>query len=239
MNSINLLSLLYGGLFFIQGLLMLLFSQKKEKKTQAINLNAFYAHGIKVMLSSLVYFCFLKIDNLFVEKYTDSKTLGIYIQCGKIGQYFLYFSSVISSTLLPFIADKKNAVSYHDWQKIIRPYVSLILLGAIALALFGPILYTFLFGYEFYAMQPIMLILLPGYTCLGFLTLMNAIYIGNGNVERIFKGDLIGFLLVLLFDAFFVKEYGVKAAAIISSLAYILVCSYLYVGLRNQFKKIG
>jgi O-antigen/teichoic acid export membrane protein len=157
------------------------------------------------------------------------------VQCGKVGQYFLYFSTVISSTLLPFVVSQKLATSYGDWIKMMRPYFFLILSGAVFLAIFGIVIYTSIFGSSFSGMQELMLILLPGYVCLGMLTLTNAIYIGNGNISRIFKGDVFGFLFVLVLDMIFVKSCGAKAAALISSLGYILVFLYLWRDVKSQF----
>ena len=226
----------YAILYFAQGILMLILSYKKTTTKQVeINWRPFYKHGIFIMLSSLIYFCFLRIDNFFVEKNCDSITLSNYVQCGKIGQYFIYFSSVISSTLLPFISSEKLGSNFKEWKKMMKPYIILVLIGAIILTLFGQNIYPFLFGHEFLEMNNLMLILLPGYVCLAILTLMNAIYIGKGNIKKIFKGDLMGLIIVFSFDSFLVPEYGAKAAAVISSVAYCMVFLYLWHGLKNQF----
>ncbi len=228
----------YGLLFFVQGLLMMSFSYKKEVMMPAIDAKAFYAHGFRIMLSSLIYFCFLRIDNFFVEKYCDAVTLSNYVQCGKVGQYFLYFSSVISSTLLPFIASEKIAATYHEWSRMMRPYFLLIVAGAVLLALFGNYFYANLFGESFAGMQRIMLVMLPGYVCLGLLTLTNAVYIGKGNIAPIFKGDLLGLMFVLLFDLLLVPRLGVMAAASVSAVGYVLVFFYLWKGIRQQFAEL-
>ena len=226
----------YAILYFAQGILMVILSYKKSTAKQVeINWLPFYRHGIFIMFSSLIYFCFLRIDNFFVEKNCDSTTLSNYVQCGKIGQYFIYFSSVISSTLLPFISSEKLGSNFNEWKKMMKPYIILVLIGAIILTSFGQIIYPFLFGHEFLEMNNLMLILLPGYVCLAILTLMNAIYIGKGNIKKIFKGDLMGLIIVLSFDSFLVPEYGAKAAAVISSVAYCMVFLYLWHGLKNQF----
>ena len=229
-------SIFYGSLFLTQGLLMLFVSYRKDSKMPALNLSAFYAHGIKIMLSSLIYFCFLRVDNFFVERYCPPDVLGSYVQCGKIGQYFLYFSSVISSTMLPFIVESKIAVTYADWKKIMKPYFFLLFGGTILIAILGPLLYPVIFGPEFGKMQQLMLIFLPGYLSLGLLTLTNAIYLAKGNIGRIFRGDLLGLVLILFFELLFVPKYGVIASAIISSSCYIIVFIYLYIAVKKQFQ---
>ena len=236
--SIVSISLGYGLLYFVQGLLMIIFSYQKQISTSVqIEWPAFFKHGVFIMISSLVYFCFLRTDNFFVEKYCSGKTLSNYVQCGKVGQYFIYFSSVISSTLLPFLSSEKITSSYHEWKQLIKPYFLLIIIGAFILIFSGKYIYPIVFGKDFSEMANYMIILLPGFVCLGLLTLINAVYLSKGNVNRIFKGDLIGFIIVLIADTFLVPQYGVYAAAIVSSISYIIVFLYLWKDVRKQFNE--
>ncbi len=211
-------------------------SYKKDTGTNySINPIPFFRYGIFIMFSSIVYFAFLRIDNFFVEKYSTPVVLGNYVQCGKIGQYFLYFSSIISSTLLPFISAETAGASYSEWKKLMRPYIMLICFGAVIIALTGKTIFPLLFGNEFNEMYVFMIILLPGFVCLGILTLVNAIYIGKGKINKIFKGDLLGLLIVSSLDGLLVPYYGAIAAATISSVAYCLVFIYLWWGFKKQF----
>jgi O-antigen/teichoic acid export membrane protein len=187
------------------------------------------------MISSLVYFAFLRVDNFFVEKYENSITLGNYVQCGKIGQYFLYFSSIISSTLLPFISTETVGASYTEWKKMMKPYILLICLVATGIAVTGKYIFPLIFGNDFNEMYYLMLILLPGFVCLGMLTLLNVVYIGKGNIGKIFLGDLTGLILVIGFDSWLVPRYGAFAAAIVSSVAYCMLFLYLLSSFKKQF----
>ena len=236
--SISIISLGYGLLYFIQGILMVVISyQKKVINPIKIEWPRFFSHGLFIMISSLVYFCFLRVDNFFVEKYCSAKTLSNYVQCGKVGQYFIYFSSVISSTLLPFLSSEKITSSYQEWKKLITPYLIVIIMGSIILISSGKYIYPFVFGNDFSEMANYMIILLPGFVCLGLLTLINAVYLSKGNVKKIFKGDIIGFIIVLVVDTLFVPQYGVYAAAIVSSISYVIVFLYLWKDVRKQFNE--
>jgi O-antigen/teichoic acid export membrane protein len=236
--SISIISLGYGLLYFIQGLLIIVLSYQKQISIQhQIEWPAFYKHGLFIMISSLVYFCFLRTDNFFVEKYCSGKTLSNYVQCGKVGQYFIYFSSAISSTLLPFLSSEKITSSYQEWKQLIKPYFLLIIIGAIILIFSGKYIYPFVFGNDFIEMNNYMIILLPGFVSLGLLTLINAVYLSKGNVKQIFKGDIIGFIIVLVADTFLVPQYGVYAAATVSSISYVIVFLYLWKDVRKQFNE--
>lgn len=230
------IAILYAVLFLIQGTLMFLFSLPASN-AQEVHLPraAFYRSGLLIMASSLLYFIFLRADNFFVQKYSTGVTLGNYVQCGKIGQYFLYFSSIISSTLLPFLSAESAITGYRDWYKLMRPYVFLIILAAVLIALFGHAAFPWLFGSEFKEMNGLMIILLPGYVCLGMLTLINAVYISRGNIRYLFWGDLGGLVLLLLLDLWLVPDGGAYTAAAISSSCYILLFLYLLAGLKRQF----
>lgn len=227
----------YAVLFFLQGLLICFFSFKltTTSSNAPVRWSVFLNQGIYIMFSSLVYFAFLRVDNFFVEKYDNGITLGNYVQCGKVGQYFLYFSSIISSTLLPFIATETIGASFNEWKKLMKPYIILLCLAAIFIAATGSFLFPAFFGKEFADMNSLMIILLPGFVCLGMLTLLNAVYIGKGNIRKIFIGDVIGLTLVLSFDSWLVPKYGAYAAAIISSSAYCIVFVYLLAGFKKQF----
>jgi len=230
------ISIAYAVLIFVQGLLMFFFSMTRDiPKETSVRWPVFIRSGIYIMISSLVYFAFLRVDNFFVERYSNEITLGNYVQCGKIGQYFLYFSSIISSTLLPFISTETIGASFAEWKKMMTPYIILICIAAIFIASTGHYIFPLVFGNDFKEMNGLMMILLPGFVCLGMLTLLNAVYIGKGNIRKIFLGDLMGLLLVLVFDALLVPRYGAYAAAIISSTAYCLVFLFLLGSFKKQF----
>lgn len=234
--SLSLIAVANAVLFVLQGIILLFLCYRyRSSASVVISWKALIRPGIYLLMASLAYFCFLRIDNFFVEKYCDKNVLGSYIQCGKIGQYFIYFSTIISGTMIPFIANETQQLSYRDWRGIMKPYLSLLLLAALAVVTAGKFVFPFLFGEGFEQMYSIMLILLPGYVALGLLTLINAVYIGKGNLKRILIGDIAGLVLVTVLDILLIPKYGVYAAAAISSFCYILAFLFLYIRLKKQF----
>ena len=237
-HLIDIISVGFGFLYFLQGLIFLLQSNhKKHKISSSIHWRSFYKHGFFIMISSVIYFCFLRVYNFFVAKYCNNVTLSNYVQCGKIGQYFIYFSSIISSTLLPFVSTEKIGSDYTAWKKMITPYVLLISIAALILIGTGQFIYPLIFGASFGEMYQLMYILMPGFVGLGLLTLINAIYINSGNIKKIFIGDLMGLCLVFSLDWWLIPQYGVYSAAIISSSAYVFIFLFLLFDLKKQFVK--
>jgi O-antigen/teichoic acid export membrane protein len=224
----------YGSLLLLQALgLMIAGVRNIQKINTHLQLAPYLKQGGMIMLSSLFYFLFLRADNFFVERYASSELLGNYVQCGKVGQYFLYFSSIVSTTILPFMQSEGLGSSWKSWLQLIKPYAGLIILVAVGIALTGHWIFPWVFGPLFDDMYGFMLILLPGYVCLGMLTLLNAIYMAKGKIKRIFIGDLGGCVLLLVADSFLVPVYGAYAAAWISSIAYCLAFLYLLAGVKN------
>ncbi len=224
----------YAILFCIQGSLLLMVSfEKNNDSAVTFSKVSFIKYGGSLMISSLIYFCFIRVDNFFVEYYCNPVVVSNYVQCGKVGQYFIYFSSIVSSTIIPFIAS--GTMEYKDWVKLVLPYVVVIFIGAFLLAFSGCMLYPFLFGAPFKEMQTYMLIFLPGFVSLSLLTLLNSVYIGKRNIRKIFMGDVLGLVLVLGLDFFIVPLYGALSAALISSGVYCLVFLFLCRGFKNNF----
>jgi O-antigen/teichoic acid export membrane protein len=226
----------YAILFLAQGIIITAVCFGGENlKGPEITVQQLVRHGVPIMISSLVYFAFLRVDNFFVERFAAAEDLGAYVQCGKMGQYFLYFSSIISSTILPFVRSEHLAGTLNEWRKLMRPYIAMILFAALIIGVSGYWVFPFVFGEGFENMYLLMLIFLPGFICLGILTLMNAVYIGNNKIGRIFRGDLLGLSLVLVLDFMLVPRFGSMAAAMISSSSYIVVFLYLFAGFKSNF----
>ncbi|HCY89280.1 MAG TPA: hypothetical protein DHV17_03375 [Chitinophagaceae bacterium] len=234
--SIESIAVGYGLMCILQGFLLWFACMKQQSEhVPGWNKIHFIRSGLGIMVSALVYFAFLRVDNFFVEKYDEPVVLGNYVQCGKIGQYFLYFSSIISSTLLPFLSGGDAVKGYREWNGLMKPYVLMLIVAAVFLALGGYWFFPWLFGPEFTEMYTFLMILLPGYISLGMLTLINAVYISRGSIRYMFWGDLAGLVIVCSLDALLVPEQGAVAAAWVSSLAYMGLFLYMLAGLKKQF----
>lgn len=226
----------YSILLTLQGVLCLIISQRyKPLQPIEVHKKKFIVYSSTALLSSAVYYCFLKADNFFVAKYYDSVSLSNYVQCGKIGQYFIYFSSAVNAVLIPALSTGgKNIIK--KWMKFILPYMIVMVFAALILLFFGNYLYVFLFGKSFSMMYSLMLFFLPGFFCLGVLTLLNAVFIARGKIIKMLIGDLIGLLLLIILDIFLVPNFGIQTAALCSSICYASVMFYLMFEIKKQFK---
>jgi O-antigen/teichoic acid export membrane protein len=235
--SINLIFTLFSVNIFLQGLIMAAIALPKKKLNFQLpdgNDKKAVMHGFKIMLSTLVYFFFIRTDHFFAEKYADPISFGNYVQCGKIGQYFLLFASMISVTLLPFISDHKQMSQRNSWFSVLRPYVIIMVAIAFCILIAGKFLFPLLFGEAFIDMHQIMNILLPGYLALGFLTLLNAFYIGKGMLKRMLIGDICGLIVVLILNLTFSRKGNIYIVSMISTSCYIALFLFMFYGMKKR-----
>ncbi len=236
-HTFDTIAITVGSMYFLQGFILLFIIRFANLASSSfiISWKELLSSGLLMMISALIFFVYLRVDNFFVEKYCDATTLSNYVQCGKIGQYFLYLPTIVSSTLLPYYVKNDQQLSFAHWKKMVQPYIYILLFTVAVLAIGGSYIFPFLFGKEFGAMYTFMIILLPGFFALGILTLVNTVFFSKKNLITIIIGDIIGLFLIIVLDFIFVPKYGALAAAIISSFSYIATLGYLLVHLKKQF----
>lgn len=227
----------YGALCVLQATILLFvsFQGPYGNNDQPINWFSFYRYGLGIMAGALIFFCFIRVDHFFVERFCTATELGNYVQCGKIGQYYLHAGSLISSSLLPFLSKNQQAWTFDQWFKEVRWYMTWMAVGTILLMLVGSFLYPWFFGNGFEQMHLYMMWLLPGYLCLGLVTIMNAVFLANGKIATLFWSDLAGLLLVVVFDWLVVPNYGAIGAAIVHAAVYFLLFLFFIISIRKQF----
>lgn len=226
----------YALMFFLQGLLLAGFSRPDTApSSEPLKPGPLLLFGCQTMATSVVYFCLLRADNFFVERYCDPVTLSQYVQCGKIGQYFLYFSSLIGSTLLPYLSGRNPETGLRPIFQTVRPLLPIVFVSALLLALTGPWLFPLLFGPAYAGMYPYLMLMLPGYLLLSVSTLINVVYLSRGKTGRMFRADLLGLLLLVVLDGWLVPRFGAEAAAGVSSVCYAAVFVYLWMDFRQEW----
>jgi len=222
----------------LQGLSLSIVSfTSKKSKISNIDSSFFklqFRHGIKIMFTTLVFYFFIRSDQFFAQKFTNPVDFGNYVQCGKIGQYFLLFASMISSMLLPFISVTSASPEQSTWYSILKPYIWLMSLTALGIGISGSFIFPFFFGSEFEEMHQIMNILLPGYLALAMLTFLNAFYIGKGKLKRMILGDCLGLVILLLMNMMLSKNGNVVTIAWISTSCYVGLFFFMLYGVKKR-----
>ncbi|HUS02581.1 MAG TPA: polysaccharide biosynthesis C-terminal domain-containing protein [Chitinophagaceae bacterium] len=192
-------------------------------------------YGIMAFAANILFFLLCRVDYWFVKMYCTDTELGNYIQVSKLAQIFFILPSILSSAIFPLIVSAKNEELNTRLLSVIRFLILFYCCCCLVLVLAGKWLFPFVFGETFTIMYLPYLFLIPGILSLPGLYIVTAYFSAKNRIKINITGTFIALLLVLLCDMIFIPGYGIKAAALISSLGYFVYQVYvLWVFKREQ-----
>ena len=186
--------------------------------------------------ANIIFFLINRADYYFVQKYCNKNDLGNYILVSRLGQMLLIIPQVLASVVFPQIAKgdyKKEIINTIVF--LTRLLSRLYLIALVAVVLSGKFLFMLMFGSTFNTMHIYFSLFIPGLFALSVLSLISAVFMGDGRVKVNFYGTLLGLFVLIIGDWIFVPRFGAASAAIISSLAYIVNTSFSLSQLKRYY----
>lgn len=233
---VNAVTYRYFLVFFIQGVALVVAFMFKNKSWRQFSLPGFNdtvklgRYSLVALMANLIFFLVYRIDYWFVHNNPATCTesdLGNYIQVSKLGQLFLIVPQIIASVIFPQSAGTADRTEINKTVMVIaRLFSQMFLVIIIIIALFGRLLFTWVFGETFNRMQAPFIIIMPGIFCLSVLALLSAYFSGKGNLKINVLGAAIALAVVIAGDYFLVPIYGIIGAAIISTVGYFVNLLY-------------
>ncbi len=182
--------------------------------------------SLLVFAGNLIYFLVLRIDYYFTERFCDAVAFSNYIQVSKIGQMLLLVPSMAATVIFPYAASGEKNSLRNETIRSLRIFLVLFIVFALLLTVGGYWLFPWLFGNAFSQMYFPMILLLPGIFCLTMMTILAAYLDGIKKLWYPIVGNLIALITISILDYLFIPIWGIKAAAIISSVGYFLCTSF-------------
>lgn len=221
---------LYFGGFLLQGVLLTIAFFIISGTVQKVILpgrkliSGIFRYAFQALGANLLFFLLYRIDYWFVERYCTAADLGNYIQVSKLGQVFLIIPMMVASAVFPVSADKKRNISGFKQSilKISRVLTSVSLFACILLTALGHWLFPLIYGPTFNNMYIPFLLLIPGILSLNTLSILSAFFAGQNKVWVNLAGAILGLLAIIILDTAFIPHYGIVAAALISSIGYLI-----------------
>lgn len=221
---------LYFGGFLLQGVLLTIAFFIISGTVQKVILpgrkliSGIFRYAFQALGANLLFFLLYRIDYWFVERYCTAADLGNYIQVSKLGQVFLIIPMMVASAVFPVSADKKRNISGFKQSilKISRVLTSVSLAACMVLAALGYWLFPLIYGPTFNNMYIPFLLLIPGILSLNTLSILSAFFAGQNKVWVNLAGAILGLLAIIILDTAFIPHYGIVAAALISSIGYLI-----------------
>jgi O-antigen/teichoic acid export membrane protein len=221
---------LYFGGFLLQGVLLTIAFFIVSGSVQKVILPwrklipGILRYAFQALGANILFFLLYRIDYWFVERYCTAADLGNYIQVSKLVQVFFIIPMMVASAVFPVSANKNRDISRFKQSilKISRVLTFMSLFACILLAALGHWLFPLIYGSTFNNMHIPFLLLIPGILSLNILSILSAFFAGQNKVWVNLAGAILGLLTIIILDVAFIPHYGIVAAALISSIGYMI-----------------
>ena len=218
-----------GGIVMQALLLMLYFVffsgvNKKITVQPALFYKDIIGFSSVIFLSNLILFLVMRVDYYFTEKFCSDIALSNYIQVSKMGQMLLLIPAMIATVIFPFTSGGNKKEMALQTIRVSRILILIFFIAALIIGTTGYWVFPWLFGKAFDQMYLPMLLLLPGILCLTILTTVSAYLDGIKKIWLAVAANSAALILIIIADYIFIPQYGIKAAATVSSLGYF-VCT--------------
>lgn len=232
----------YFASFFVQGIAMAVAVRIKYIRTgilqflSAAEFRLLFRYCGMAFFGNVIFFLLYRIDYFFVEKYCTANELGSYIQVSKIVHLFLILPTILASAVFPLTAGGRK----EDINKLLtllsRSIFLLYSVLCILLALIGQWLFPFVFGESFTMMYLPFIWLIPGILSLSGNFTLTAYFAGKNRIKVNIIGSAYALLVIVVGDIIFIPKYGIEAAAIVSSLGYIVNQLYVMAVFKKEYQ---
>lgn len=235
----------YFGSFLVQGICIAIIAKIKFVQKNLFSFlnkaqfKKLFRYCALAFIGNIIYFLLYRVDYFFVEKYCTDQQLGNYIQVSKLVQLFFIFPSILAGIVLPITATGNQKNIGKLLSLLSRTIFFIYFLLCALIVLIGKWLFPFVFGASFTSMFQPFLLLVPGILALSGIFTLTAYFAGVNKIRVNITGSLFAFVFILIFDIIFIPIYGINAAALISSLGYIIYQIYIVFVFKKEFKISG
>ncbi len=193
-------------------------------------------YGLRIYLAGIFAALVLKADLYMVNFFRGPAEAGLYSLVSSFGDVFFLLPYSLAFIILPKITpleDKDKASSIAKYFSIIF-YLSLVLsLGVFFLI--KPVV-KLLFGPVFLPSAETIIILLPGLICWALVSILGQYFAATKYHVKIIVGWFLAFLLNIILNYLYIPQFGIKAAALISDIAYLFILVYFFILFKRETK---
>lgn len=220
---------IYFFSFLFQGLLAWALYRLQQPRLRFQNLMPL--HDVKKLLlysgwafgANVLFFIVTRVDYWLIEAFVpDAEGLGNYIQASRLVQLFQMVPGVLAAAVFPLTAGgwgQQLQLRVATLSRVIISGYAVVLLLLIA---FGQYLFPLVFGPSFRSMYAYFILLVPGLLALTALSLISAYLAAINRVRFNMWGAATAAGVITIAGILFIPGYGIEAAAIISSIGYML-----------------
>jgi len=184
-------------------------------------------YGLKICVAGIFAFLILRVDLYMVNFFKGMAEAGLYSLASTFGNIFFILPLSIVTVIFPKInaEDKSKKESIAKYSRI---SLLLVFLMAIGTLLFIKLVIGLLYGQAFLpSVQPIVL-LLPGLIAFSVATVLGQYFMSIGYPLKITISWFLVAVLNIILNFIYIPQYGIIAAALSSTVSYILALGFHY-----------
>lgn len=193
--------------------------------------------GLRGHIANLFQFFNYRLDMFLVNYFLGPAEVGIYGVAVRVAELLWHLPNAASFVLFPKTAAARVEEINTFTPRVLRYTLGLTTLGALGLALVGPWLIRLIFSTAFSAAYVPMVWLLPGVVLLGGAKILINEMAGRGFPQYNALSAGIGFVATVILDLLFIPRWGIRGAALASSISYgivFIVAFSLYLWVRRR-----
>ncbi len=232
----------YFSTFFVQGLCISVAARIKFipafsfKILSTAHLRMLFRYCAMAFTANVIFFLLYRVDYFFVERYCTKVQLGNYIQVSKLVHLFFILPTILASAVFPITAGGRKEGIDKLLTLLSRSIFLLYVLSCVILAAIGKWLFPFVFGESFSDMYLPFLLLIPGILALSGIFTLTAYFAGKNRIKVNIAGSVYALIIIVIADIIFIPQYGIQAAAIISSVGYIFYQVYIIAVFKKKYQ---
>ncbi len=231
----------YFGSFLFQGFCIAIAAKLKHVRTWSMHMissNEFrllFRYCAMAFTGNVIYFLLYRVDYWFVQRYCTSDQLGNYIQVSKLGHLFFILPTILASAVFPLTAGGKKENIGTMLTLLSRAIFFTYLVVCLLLAFAGKWLFPLVFGESFSDMYQPFLLLVPGILALSGLYTLTAYFAGKDQIKTNIIGSVYSLAVILIGDILLIPLFGIQAAALVSSIGYMVYQGYIIAVFKKEF----
>lgn len=192
-------------------------------------------YAVMALAANVIFFLVYRVDYWFVRRFCSPEELGNYIQVSKLGQMLLIIPTIIASVVFPHTAGGMHLPNIiQNILRIGRFTTVFIFILFLLFLIIGRDLFPLVFGESYKLMYLPFLLLIPGLWALSNLFILSAYFGGVNKIRINIQGACIGLVVILAGDLLFIPQYGINAAAIVSSTGYTVAFLYSFINMSKD-----
>jgi len=192
-------------------------------------------YGLRIFLTGIFSLLILRIDLYMVNFFKGMAESGLYSLASTFGDIFFILPFSIVTVMFPKInaEDKSKKESVAKYSRLSLISVLMLALGTL---LFIRLFIGLLYGQEFLpSVQPILL-LLPGLIALSTVTVLSQYFLSVGYPFKLTICWFLATILNIVLNFIYIPQYGMIAAAISSTITYLLIFGFHYYFFHKKTK---